>query len=254
MGTQTGAPPSKTKGVGTGSTVKAISAPVWATGLLEALQRAGYKAPVSLNNIQNITRVVGAESGGNQAGFLRDNNPWNLNTYTSPHGSLPGGHIVNEWGVNVQVFDSVEQGYSAYVGQLKANPALLAALNNDVSPAMFGGALSQSGWSSASYANPTAFPKLVPFQGLGAVGGQGLTWSASKGAAAVVNAGKTVATDIVKPITSTAAFLAKITNPTTLKNVGIFVAGAGLAGVGLLIFFSQTKTAKGVVEAVEAVA
>lgn len=243
MGTQTGAPVSATKGVGTGSSVKAISASVWAVGLLQALQKAGYKAPVTLNNIDNITRVIGAESGGNQAGFLRDNNPWNLNTYTSPHGSLPGGQIVNEWGVNVQTFNSVEQGYSAYINQFKANPTILAALNNDAPPAMFGAALGQSGWSSASYANATAFPKLVPFQSTSAVGGQGLTWSASKGAAAVVHAAKTVASDVTKPVTSVAGLIGDLTDPVKLKNVGIFVAGFVLAGVGLLIFFSQTKSA-----------
>lgn len=242
MGTQTGAPPSATKGVGTGSTVKGISASTWAAGLLEALQKAGYKAPITKNNIENITRVIGAESGGNTAGFLRDNNPWNLNTYTSPHGSLPGGKIVNEWGVNVQVFNSVEQGYTAYVDQLKANPALLAALNTNAPPSVFGGALSTSGWKSASYANATTFPTLKPFEGIGAVGGQGLTFSPSKGLDAVVNAGK----DIVKPITSVADFIAKITNPTNLKNVGIFAAGLGLSITGLVILFASTKEAKAV--------
>jgi hypothetical protein len=36
-----------------------------------------------------------------------------------------------------------------------------------------------------------------------------------------------------------------------LKNVGIFVLGVALAGTGLLIFFAQTKTAKGVESGVE---
>ena len=190
--TQTGAPASDTKGVGTGSTTKSISASVWAVALLEALQKAGYKAPITENNIENITRVIGAESAGNDAGFLRDNNPWNLNTYSSPHSSLPGGTIVHEFGIYVQTFPSVEQGIAAMVNQFKANPALLAALNNNASPALFGGALGKSGWSGASYANPTTFPTLTPYNGSSAVGGQGLTWSASAGAIHVTDGSRSM--------------------------------------------------------------
>jgi hypothetical protein len=120
--------------------------------------------------------MIGVETSGNQAGFMRDNNPWNLNTYVSPHNSLPGGHIVNEFGVNVQVFDSVEQGYAAYVNQLKSNPALLNALHTNAAPAAFGTALSKSGWSSGHYANATTFPTISPFTGSGAasLGGSGI--------------------------------------------------------------------------------
>ena len=244
MGTQTGAPAKATHGVGTGSTVHAISTAVWATALLEKI-----KAPVTANNIANIQRWIGVESGGNTAGFLRDNNPLNLNTWASPHNSLPGGTIVHEFGIYVQTFPSVEQGIAATANQFKANTSILAALKNDAPPALFGGALSTSGWSSGHYANASVFPTLTPFTGTSTVGGQGLTFSPSKGLGAVENAGKGVATVVAAPITaavSVADFLGKISNPTTLKNVGIFVAGLALAGTGLLIFFSQTKTAKGV--------
>ena len=156
-------------GAGT-STTTGISASTWATGLLHALQQAGFRAPVTTNNIDNIRRVIGVESAGNKAGFLRDNNPWNLNTYTAAHSSLPGGHIVNMWGVNIQQFSSVQQGYAAYVNQLKANPALLSALNSNAPPPVFGAALGQSGWKGGSYANSKVFPTLTPFQGVGAVG------------------------------------------------------------------------------------
>ena len=132
----------------------------WATALLKKIG-----APTTPNNVQNIQRMIGVESSGNQAGFMRDNNPWNLNTYTSPHGSLPGGHIVNEWGIHVQVFNSVEDGLNAYENQLKSNPHLLSALHTNASPADFGTALSTSGWASGHYANATAFSALAPFTG-----------------------------------------------------------------------------------------
>jgi hypothetical protein len=137
----------------------------WATGLIDAMKKAGYKVEATPNNIQNIQRMIGFETSGNQAGFMRDNNPWNLNTYTGAHGSLPGGKIVNEFGIHVQTFDSVEAGYAAYVSQFKSNPSLLTAFEKNASPADFGTALSQSGWSSGHYANATTFATGAPFNG-----------------------------------------------------------------------------------------
>lgn len=157
----------------------------WATGLLEALQKAGENVKVTPNNIANIQRMIGVESSGNQAGFMRDNNPWNLNTYTSAHSSLPGGHIVNEWGVNVQVFNSVEAGYAAYVNQFKSNPSILTAFKKNASAADFGTALSQSGWSSGHYANAATFATVAPYTGSGTAAsgaaGRGATTPAGGG-------------------------------------------------------------------------
>ena len=174
------------------------SSAAWATGLLLSLQKAGYKAPVTPTNIANIQRMIAVESSGNTAGFMRDLNPWNLNTYTSAHSSLPGGHIVNEWGVNVQVFDSVPAMYTAYVNQLKANPDLLAVLNNSGSPTEFGGALANSGWKSGSYASASAFPRVSPFlgssaSGSGAYSGGTTSLTASQTAQASIGAQNAVA-------------------------------------------------------------
>ena len=246
-------PVKQTKGTG-GGTFTSLSSEAWATALLLSLQKAGYKAPVTANNIANIQRLIGVETSGNQAGFLRDNNPWNLNTYVSLHGSLPGGHIVNEWGVNVQVFNSVQDGLAAYVNQLKANTALLSALNTSAPASVFGGALSTSGWSGGSYANATAFPNITPFTGTsplpipvnpkglwGQIGEPIVTGSVvglkNNPIVPITNA-------VIKPLVGVNGLISDITDPTKLKNVGIFVAGFTLAGVGMLIFFSQTKTAK----------
>lgn len=253
----------------------------WATAFLLSLQKAGYKAPVTPNNISNIQRLIGVESSGNQAGFLRDNNPFNLNTYTAAHGSLAGGKIVNEWGVNVQVFNSVQDGIDATVKQFQANPALLATLNNNGSPSLFGGALSTSAWKSGSYANAAAFKATTPFTGASSysgaapagvanptgwfgqwiepvtnlVGGSVVAGPAAafNGATAsgIVGGGVKTVKNTVSDVTSIAGLIGDITNTTTLKNVGIFVLGVALAGTGLLIFFAQTKTAKGVESGVE---
>jgi hypothetical protein len=245
------------KGAG-GGTFSSLTTAQWATALLLSLQKAGYKAPVTANNIANIQRLIAHESSGNTAGFLRDNNPFNLNTGATPHGNLYGntGKIVQEWGIYVQTFNSVQDGLNATVSQLQHNPALLAIINENGSPALFGGGLSTSAWASGSYANSTEFPKTIPFTGssplplpvnptgiFGQIGEPILT-----GTVVGLNATgeKNFANTVIGGVTSTSAFLAKITNPTNLKNVGIFVAGLGLAVTGLLIFFAQTKEAKSV--------
>jgi peptidoglycan DL-endopeptidase CwlO len=165
----------------TGATTTAItggmSAGAFADGLLEAIQAAGHAAPITANNVANIERLIQGESAGNTGGFLRDINPFNLNTYASSHGSLSGGHIVNEFGIYVQVFDSLADCYAAYVSQLEVTTgpgaciALLAALGSSATAYDFGVALSTSAWSSAGYANGPTFEALTPFTGSALVGG-----------------------------------------------------------------------------------
>ncbi len=235
------------RGVGTGSTVKSISTRVWATALLEALKVNPKHYAV---DIANITRQIGAETAGQAGGFLRDNNPFNLNSYAKPHTSLPGGKIVTMTGsggqtVWVQQFYSVEQGIAAYVNYLKqpSQSGLLHALRTGAPASVYGGALSKSGWSGQSYANATAFPKLSPYNALGAVGGQGLTFSPSKGWQAVTNAGKDAAKVVTTPVSSISGLIGDLTNPTKLHDVGLFAAGAALAVVGVMMLMSQSRTA-----------
>ena len=234
-------------GVGTGSTVGAISTSVWATALLQALHVSPKHYAV---DIANITRQIGAETAGQAGGFLRDNNPFNLNSYASPHSSLPGGQIVTMTGsggqtVYVQQFYSVEQGIAAYVDFLKqpAQSGLLHALRTGAPAKVYGAALSKSGWSGQSYANAKVFPTLTPYKATGAVGGQGLTFSPSKGWQSVVNAGKDVGSVVSKPVSSISGLIGDLTNPTKLHDVGLFAAGAALAVVGIAILLSQSKTA-----------
>ena len=139
--------------------VNPTNAAEWSQDLLAELGDTATSTDVA-----NIERVIGAESGGNQAGFLRDNNPWNLNTYTAPHSSLPGGKIVSEFGIHVQTFPTATAGIQATAAQIEQSPALTAALADSASPAAFGTALGTSAWKSASYANATKFPTLQPFE------------------------------------------------------------------------------------------
>jgi len=140
----------------------------WATGLIDTLDtllpKGSKPIPVTNNNVANIQRMIGAESGGNTAGFLRDNNPFNLNTWGSPHSSLSGGTIVPEFGSYVQTFPTAQAGITATANQLlQPNAApTIAALQSNAPASVFGGSLASGAWGGQSYANATTFPTLTP--------------------------------------------------------------------------------------------
>lgn len=127
------------------------------------------------NNIANIQRIIAGESAGNQAGFLRDNNPLNLGTWASPHSGLYGGTTINEFrsskypnGVWVNTFASPLAGAQATAQAIVNqgnNAALLKALQQNAPTAIFGGALSSSAWSGAGYASSTGIANYTPFTG-----------------------------------------------------------------------------------------
>jgi hypothetical protein len=242
MGASTGTSTTTTAKSGTLYTVTSED---WAAVLLGAI-----KAPVTSNNIANVQRIIGAESGGNQAGFLRDNNPFNLNTYSTPHTSLPGGTIKQEFGIYVQTFPTIEAGVEATAAQFQDNPALLKAFQNNAPASVVGGALSTSAWSSAGYANATTFPTLNPFTG--SQGGETTTEIGG------TPSGITTVGDPSNVLGNTGTIAGSVADATGItyfvdllksiagdgKNIAIFAGGFILAGVGLVLFISTTKEGK----------
>ena len=237
-----------------------LSSDEWSAMLIEQinalLPSGSKKILVTNNNIANIQRIIARESAGNQAGYLRDNNPLNLNTYSSPHSSLwPNlGQVVPEFGIYIQKFNSVQDGILATAYQFTSpnTSATLSALQNNAPPAVFGASLSNSPWSSGSYANASVFPTIAPANISGT--GQPLTVNPTGTLGQINNylkkyqpglsAAETAAKDAGHAVTSVGGLIGKITNPTNLKNVGIFVLGMGLTITGLVIVFSQTKQAR----------
>ena len=236
-----------------------VSSAQWAANLIDAinlkLPAGSKKILVTNTNIANIQRMIGAESGGNTAGFLRDNNPLNLNTYASPHSSLwSTGSVVPEFGIYVQKFNSVTDGITATADQFlqPSSAGTIAALQNNAPAPVFGGSLSSGAWSGQSYANASAFSKLTPANITGTgqpltvnptgTVGQVLQWSNRNlpGASAVNSAASAVGSSV----TSVGGFISKVTNPTNLKNVGIFMAGVSLTIVGLVILMQQSKSVR----------
>ncbi len=245
--------------MGTTTTTKktattAATPTLWVEALLTAIG-----APITQNNVSNLGRVITGETAGQPGGFLRDNNPLNLNTWGSPHASLPNGHIVTMTGqcgktVWVQQFNTIQDGIKATADTILSsnNASLLAALRNNVPTSMFGAALSTSSWKGGPYSSQKGITNYQPATGTITPGlgtnptgliGQ-ITHPIEHGVNLMLGGGQPLTGEVksvAAPITTTAGFIGKITDPTNLKNVGIFVGGLALTVTGLVILFSATK-------------
>ena len=148
---------------------------------------------------------------------------------------------------------------------------IVKALEKSVPLALFAGAVTSTPWNGNRYGGATAFinrakennygnysasgANTSPFAGLvnptGAYGQYVEPIVTGSAVGLKNNPIVPITNAVIKPVTSVAGLIGDVTNPTNLKNVGIFVAGLALAGVGLLIFFAQTKEAKSIEGAVE---
>ena len=142
----------------------------WARDLLKMIG-----AKPGPNNVDNILRWMKGESTGQKGGFLRDNNPVNLNTSTSQHAAITdyGGTIGPEFGIWVQKWPNMEAGLKAMAKMLlsgigpagdhfTSQPSVVSALRQDVGPSAFGTALSHSAWASGGYASAQGILGYAP--------------------------------------------------------------------------------------------
>ena len=264
-------------------TPKATSTPVTSTDWVKLLiaeinlqliaQGSKKRVPLTANNIANLQRIIAGESAGNQAGFLRDNNPFNLGTWASPHSGVYGGTVVPEFGIYVNKFASPEAGAQgtaqAIVGQSN-NAALLKALQQDAPTAIFGGALSSSAWKGAGYASPTGINRFSPFTG-SSPATSGLPKNVSFGASVMADKGVVgnLATGLggvaglVNPfgdltsglggvangVAGLGTLVGDLTSGTWWRRIGIGAGGIALIIGGTVLFLSQTQAGKQVIGA-----
>jgi len=256
-------------------TLKATSTTVSSTDWVKLLiaeinlqliaQGSKKRVPLTANNISNLQRIIAGESAGNQAGFLRDNNPFNLGTWASPHSGVYGGKVVPEFGIYVNTFATPEAGAKAtaqaIVGQSN-NSALLKALQQDAPTAIFGGALSSSAWKGASYASPTGIARYSPFTGSSAAN-SGLPTNvsvtvngihsaqdvqnvlgASVNAATGGLAGNLASATGLGGVAGLGTLVGDLTSGTWWKRIGIGAGGIALIIGGTVLFLSQTQAGK----------
>ena len=233
-------------------------------------QGSKKRVPLTANNIANLQRIIAGESAGNQAGFLRDNNPFNLGTWASPHSGLYGGTVVPEFGIYINKFASPQAGAQgtaqAIVGQSN-NTALLKALEQDAPTAIFGGALSSSAWKGAAYASPTGINRFSPFTGSSSTNA-GLPTNVSvtvngvhstQDLANVLGASTNLLTgglsgDVATVATGAAnglggvaglgTLVGDLTSGTWWRRIGIGAGGIALIIGGTVLFLSQTQAGK----------
>ena len=233
-------------------------------------QGSKKRVPLTANNIANLQRIIAGESAGNQAGFLRDNNPFNLGTWASPHSGVYGGTVVPEFGIYVNKFASPEAGAQgtaqAIVGQSN-NAALIKALQQDAPTAIFGGALSSSAWKGASYASPTGINRYSPFTGSSSataglpknvsvtVNGVHSTQDVKNVLGASVNAatgglaGNLATATGLGGVAGLGTLVGDLTSGTWWRRIGIGAGGIALIIGGTVLFLSQTQAGKQVIGA-----
>jgi hypothetical protein len=220
---------------------------LWSEAVLVAAQ-----LPVNTTNISNLNAWIANEQA---------KGTWSQGV-NGAHGPLgnTGGDASNPAQAAVQTAGLLTT--SSYY------TPIVKALEKSVPLALFAGAVTSTPWNGNRYGGASAFVARAkannygnysasgadtsPFSGL--VNPKGFVGQYIEplltGTAVGLNATgeKTATNDVAGAlgVTSVGGLIGDITNPTTLKNVGIFVLGLTLAGVGLLIFFSQTKAAKDV--------
>ena len=233
-------------------------------------QGSKKRVPLTANNIANLQRIIAGESAGNQAGFLRDNNPFNLGTWASPHSGVYGGTVVPEFGIYINKFASPEAGArgtaQAIVGQSN-NTALLKALEQDAPTAIFGGALSSSAWKGAAYASPTGINRFSPFTGSSStnaglpknvsvtVNGVHSTQDVKNVLGASINAatgglaGNLATATGLGGVAGLGTLVGDLTSGTWWRRIGIGAGGIALIIGGTVLFLSQTQAGKQVIGA-----
>lgn len=113
---------------------------IWAVAVLVEMNKLSpskKKIPITVNNVETLLRpITGEGSMGQQGGFLRDNNPWNIGTWRGQHGGTYGGTTVDLYnnGIWINQFPSALAGARATAQYLIDNHAYTALANNAPSP------------------------------------------------------------------------------------------------------------------------
>lgn len=207
-----------------------VSTSTFAKGIL-----VGIKAPVTNNNIANIQRWLGLEQGSSAANWFQNQ--------TNPLGVETNG--------SVHPFATPYEGVVATVNTLLGSSSyqpLVSSLRNNAPAPVFSQALVAAPWQSGksggtTYSGKTAsqIAAMTPFSpDLG-------KYVLSTTNPQLTTPGQLISgiaspvTGAYHAVTSVSGFLGKITNPSNLKNVGIFSAGIALTIVGLVILLQGSK-------------
>ena len=178
-----------------------------------------------------------------------------------------GGTPIPGNSAGVQSYSNWLTGLAATIADIKANPAMLAALQNGSSCQQYGGAVAKSNWEGKGGTNASYGAGVASACNLPAVKnatsnsafGQALANSnlapnilSELGNPALGAAG--VAASAVSDTASIATVLGDLTDPTKLRRVGVFALGAVIFLIGMAGFISTTKEGQKVISQGESAA
>lgn len=193
----------------------------WAVLLLTAIG-----APVTVNNVINIETWMASEEP--KSDWLANNDPLN----TTEHSS---GFLANDsGGYGGPGYDDVQDGIAATADTIQQPQysLILAALQQDAPADTFKAAVVASPWSSDHYSNGTHFASAPLTAFATATGGNptGEIGQIASGATGVLGQAGTI--------------LGDLSSSTWWKRLGVGALGVALIIGGLILFVSQTGTAK----------
>ena len=247
----------------------------WTTDAFAASVLYYLGAPITSNNISNVTRWIANESAGNTfdngatGNWLRDNNPLNINSTFD--GAVP---VTHSWGTVFTYPDPLTGAKATADFITKNTPNVGAALKSDAPASLLGSAIQQAGWAAGGYggANPVA-------------GGAWLTDVTGRTTNALTNplhrAANATTTSVLGDALNNAAGIGGISNlggvagatggalsglgaignvfgklgdPTFWRRIGVFSGGAAIFTIGLVVFFVSSDTGKKTIAAAAKVA
>lgn len=223
----------------------AITTDVWAAGLLKSIN-----APVTANNVKNLKLWLANEQSPST---------WASDFY-NPLGVTVGG--------SVKPFATVNDGITATAQLLLGGNYnnIVTSLRANAPTQVFASAVVNSPWNgSGHYGGLNTFLNHTPLTAsatpsssspgnevsriLGDLGlpGGGVIQNISSGAASATNS-------TLGGLASVGTLAGDLVSPTFWKRVGVFTGGLVLAGVGLALYVSSTKSGKKIITTTAAAA
>lgn len=224
----------------------------WIVGVL-----TGLKAPITQNNIGNVGTWLANEQTSAANWTQNQGNPLGVQTPTAIAAGKSGDVLT---GLQ-QTISTLLSGYPTITKSLRSN-APSSVFNQAVASSSwngsghYGGVTAFKSKGTAQKANPTGWwgQWVEPLWGSATPPGGWNQAAASSGIpgagglvtglqapAKAVGAGVSAAKSVASGVSSISGLIGKITNPTNLKNTGIFLGGFALAVTGLVILFASTK-------------
>ncbi len=231
--------------------IPSTSPAAFMTTLLTAL-----KAPVTSNNMHNLSTWLSNEQSSTTDWMANRGNPLGVQTPAAlaagKSGNTRAGALATASNL---LHSSPSYGYGKIVAALRGN-APASTFNQAVTSSSWNGASHYGGTGTfaakgkAQKANPTGWfgqwiePVLTnPFTYLTPGGGMVVNPKPAGGGPPAVQSGVSAlpGASAVKSAIPSVTSVSGLIKDLTSKNLWIFVAGAVLSGVGLLVFFSATK-------------